>query len=116
MRVIPLPWLLIGVLLTVGLSGALSYRAGVRHASDRIAAQEARDAATRQAIDKAIAEGISKIKVQRVEIHERVEKEIERVPAECVAPDSLHELANEAITGTKSTGGGIVPAADPDAG
>lgn len=115
MRLIPLPWAILGVTLLIGLSGAFGYRQGAKHKADQIAAQTLREEAARAEALEAAAQAIAKIKVHHVTIRERTEKEIERVPAECVAPDSLHDITNEAITG-RSAGPGSVPATDSDAG
>jgi len=114
------PWVLLAVTLLVIGSGAYGYRQGSIHKADSIAAQTARDEAMEKrvfdAAQKAAATAISKIKVERVAIHERTEKEIERIPAECVAPNSLHDITNEAITGIVAPRDSVVPVPGPDGG
>jgi len=53
--------------------------------------------------------------VQEVTIRQKTEREIIRIPAECVAPDGLLDLTNEAITG-KPAGNSGMPSAEPDGG
>ena len=115
MRLIPLPWTLLAGVLILGGSTAYAYRKGGQHKADEIAAQivmaqEAQDAALQTA-----AAEIAKINVQEVTIRQRTEREIVRIPADCIAPDSLLELTNEAITG-KPAGDSGMPATDPDGG
>jgi hypothetical protein len=62
---------------------------------------------------QAAAEAISKIKVENVTIRQKVEKEIERIPADCAVPDSLLDLTNQALTGQQPSSGSV-PGVDPD--
>jgi hypothetical protein len=116
---IPLPWMILGITLLIGSAGIVGYQQGSKHTSDRIEAQTAREAAmVAEAQDvalRAAAEAIAKIDVQSVTIKQRTEREIVRIPADCVAPDSLLDLTNEAITGEPASDSGV-PATDADAG
>ena len=114
---IPLPWLILAVLLSLAASGGLGYWKGSEHTADRIAAQQAREAVlTQEARDKALqaaAAEIAKIDVANKTIHAKTEVITREVPVyrDCKhSPDGLRNV-NEALTGQpQPTADGKLPA------
>lgn len=111
------PWLLLGVVALVGVSGATGYWQGGRHRADAIYAQQARDAATTEKAQaealQAAADRIVKLDVKNKTIHAKTEVITREVPVygDCRhSPDGLRNV-NEALTGQPASDGKL-PAAD----
>jgi hypothetical protein len=116
---IPLPWLILGVTLLIGASGASGYWQGAKHKEAEIIAQAARDAVIGQeAQDKALAaaaERVIQLDVQNKTIHAKTEVIVREVPVyrDCKhSPDGLRNV-NEALTGqAESPADGKLPTTD----
>lgn len=117
------PWIIAGVcaLWAASVGGAFFYGEGV--GQDREIAKQASVnsaiQAAREAMQQTAAEAIAKIKPQNVTIRQETQREIRTntVYADCKLPAGGLRLANEALTGKRSTqpaGGGQLPRADAD--
>jgi hypothetical protein len=109
------PYLIAVAVLLLSTAGAYvsGRRDGQRIEQGKCLAQAAAVQEAAVIASQAAAEAISKIKVENVTIRQKVEKEIERIPADCAVPDSLLDLTNQALTGQQPSSGSV-PGVDPD--
>lgn len=93
------PWLILAAVLALGASHLGAFVYGGNTKENSILAEEKRQDDLIARIQETNADAISNIKVKNVTVRQETEREIVHLPADCVAPDRLLELTNEAITG-----------------
>lgn len=108
------PWLLLSALLALGASHTFAYVKGGSAKENSILAEQKRQDDLLAKFQQSTADAISQIKVKNVTVRQETEREIVHLPADCVAPDRLLELTNEAITGNPAVSASELPAARGD--
>lgn len=114
---IPLPYVLLAFLLSVGASGALGYWKGGQHKADSIAAQAAREAALVAKVQLETAAAIAKIEVRNTTIRQKAEVQIrENVIYRCPVDADGVRLINEALAPPGPADDGKLPRPDATGG
>ncbi len=114
---LPNPWIALAVVLCVLGAGTSGYMKGRLDAKNAAAAAQIKQRTLQESIERGVAEGVAKIKIENTTIRQRLET-ITREKTfyvDCRHDPVAFGLLNDVLTGAKSVSPGdrVVPKADP---